>query len=219
MRKLKMKRKNYEGKEVRKMRKKGFTLIELLVVIAIIAILAAMLLPALSKAREKARQAVCISNLKQIGVGIMMYVTDWDGWFPVRTWPKVWSDALYDEGYITNRNVFLCPSQPPKKWEVNSRTYGINWCKEGPYAGEYPSSLPYMEIKKLRSPSTYVIIADTVFKPSHKNWPNQCYYFGYKFSREGAPHARHVGKIDLLLGDGHAEVAPPSRLLKYNIYY
>jgi len=59
------------------MEKKGFTLIELLVVIAI---LVAMLLPALSRAREKARQATCMNNLKQIGLATRMYIEDFDGW-------------------------------------------------------------------------------------------------------------------------------------------
>jgi len=60
----------------------GFTLIELLVVIGIIAILAGMLLPALSGAREKGRSTACISNLKQIGTGMLMYVNDFENYPP-----------------------------------------------------------------------------------------------------------------------------------------
>src|SRR5712671_1300821 len=62
--------------------RRAFTLIELLVVIAIIAILAAILFPVFAQAREKARQTSCLSNTKQMGLGIMMYVQDYDETFP-----------------------------------------------------------------------------------------------------------------------------------------
>ena len=64
--------------------RRGFTLIELLVVIAIIAILAAILFPVFAQAREKARQTQCLSNMKQIGVGLMMYAQDYDETLPIQ---------------------------------------------------------------------------------------------------------------------------------------
>ena len=97
------------------MRRTGFTLIELLVVIAIIAILAAILFPVFAKAREKARQAACISNLKQIGLATGMYETDYDGRFPYWHWEGddthdgvIWPYAL--QPYIRNWGLFACPS-------------------------------------------------------------------------------------------------------------
>ena len=70
------------GRRVCPRHRRGFTLIELLVVIAIIAILAAMLLPALSSAREKARQTVCKSNLRQLALVFVMYIGENEGWYP-----------------------------------------------------------------------------------------------------------------------------------------
>jgi len=102
------------------MKKKGFTLIELLVVIAIIAILAAMLLPALARAREQARRAVCISNLKQIGLAMKMYAQDYREFFPTSASVNVVpaSDeqtaigclTLLYPTYISAQKTFICPS-------------------------------------------------------------------------------------------------------------
>jgi len=105
-------------------RRNGFTLIELLVVIAIIAILAAILFPVFAQAREKARQTSCLSNFKQIGTGVMMYLQDWDGVYPsnrLYMFPGggecegsgkflTWKHSV--QPYVKNVDVFKCPSNP-----------------------------------------------------------------------------------------------------------
>jgi prepilin-type N-terminal cleavage/methylation domain-containing protein/prepilin-type processing-associated H-X9-DG protein len=96
--------------------RRGFTLIELLVVIAIIAILAAILFPVFARAREKARQASCQSNLKQLALGMLMYVQDYDERFaPERTWNGSgtewhWHEKIYP--YVKNVQIYTCPSRP-----------------------------------------------------------------------------------------------------------
>ena len=107
------------------MEKQKFTLIELLVVIAIIAILAAILLPALNSARNRGRDAVCKSQLKQINTATLMYCQDNDDWIPpaiTQNWamlgwqyliePYVASSSTQNERYVGTRNgVFLCPAE------------------------------------------------------------------------------------------------------------
>lgn len=112
------------------MRRKGFTLIELLVVIAIIAILAAILFPVFARARSKARQASCLSNVKQLMVSVQMYAQDYDGGFPSRidhsfggfTWPM---DLL--PPYVKNTAIFTCP-EARGGWSANQAPrYGVCW--------------------------------------------------------------------------------------------
>ena len=91
--------------------KKGFTLIELLVVIAIIAILAAIIFPVFAKAREKARQASCLSNVTQITLAILLYAQDYDERLPQlkQGWPTTyWPERCWP--YVKNIQVFVCPS-------------------------------------------------------------------------------------------------------------
>ena len=98
------------------MKRRGFTLIELLVVIAIIAILAAILFPVFAKAREKARQASCQSNLKQLGLAMLQYVQDYDERMPYcncDAYSTGQSWMMGTQPYIRNTQIFTCPSRTP----------------------------------------------------------------------------------------------------------
>jgi len=120
----------------------GFTLIELLVVIAIIAILASILFPVFGRARENARRSSCMSNLKQIGLGVMQYTQDYDEKLPRQSYgcpiapgtgngipdcPR-WMDVIFP--YIKSEQLFTCPSASANhlfKLTTNGRnTYGYN---------------------------------------------------------------------------------------------
>jgi prepilin-type N-terminal cleavage/methylation domain-containing protein/prepilin-type processing-associated H-X9-DG protein len=129
------------------MKKKAFTLIELLVVIAIIAILAAILFPVFARARESARKTACLSNIKQLSLGFLMYTQDYDEtlpstpygptYYPWVTWPNTpgngWPAVFYTpiQPYIKNTQLLQCPSQNEiGRWydSGNPQTnYGISY--------------------------------------------------------------------------------------------
>ena len=106
-------------------RRRGFTLIELLVVIAIIAILAAILFPVFARAREKARQTSCASNLKNLGTAVLMYVQDYDEHFPLAAYATptfdvvTWHDLT--DPYAKNTAIWHCPSSPLSKQDGSGK--------------------------------------------------------------------------------------------------
>ncbi len=163
-------------------RKKRFTLIELLVTVAVIAILAGMLLPALNKARDTAYSASCISNLKQLGTGMEMYLGDNDDFYPVQSFNNpdatnsndqtiYWPRTVADGKYITAK-ILLCPGRKTETANYyreklsgkNPFSQQIFW--KGTDYGASTRVLPPAEQykykkNKLKRPSTTIMVSDS----------------------------------------------------------
>jgi prepilin-type N-terminal cleavage/methylation domain-containing protein len=120
----------------------GFTLIELLVVIAIIGILAGLLLPALARSRDKAKQVSCLSNSRQLALAVMMYVEDHNGTFPpsadysvpTSQPERIWTAKIFR--YVQSTAVFSCPSAP-------NRGFPANWAERGIGSIGYTTATAY----------------------------------------------------------------------------
>jgi prepilin-type N-terminal cleavage/methylation domain-containing protein/prepilin-type processing-associated H-X9-DG protein len=207
------------------MTRRGFTLIELLVVIAIIAILAAILFPVFARAREKARQTSCLSNLKQLGLGLLMYSQDYDEqlaptymWLqPPANWPLIsWRPMVYP--YIKNAQIFVCPSDSgegndPSGFQVGPTSYASN--QEVMPAGRGPVDCG---TAKITMPAQTIMVFDAWqaarwcawynSDPSPNGWNCQARPAGLIVpSGGGTPtdESRHNGGFNATLCDGHAK--------------
>ncbi len=154
-------------------RGRGFTLIELLVVIAIISMLASILFPVFAQARAKARQTTCTSNLRQIGLALTMYAEDYDGCLPLANEypaaPPAPSGAdpeqyqgppgIMDviEPYVKNRQIFRCPSDTDKMWEIQGTSYDYGY---GSLDADVPMPVQTIDSPWNLSPSSAILAGD-----------------------------------------------------------
>ena len=213
---------------------RGFTLIELLVVIAIIAILAAILFPVFAQARAKARQTACLSNMKQIGTAMMMYVQDYDETYPVNNFaygngiPNFLSSwMLHIEPYSKNIQIVECPDRKVKTTtnipykgqtvQLPDRSLGANeWVvgRVGWTAHNGGAPLQPVSQAALGRPADTPLVADCVYllfneprRIAVAGWSGATWWQYPTSPAEirNPANARHNGGSTIAFADGHAK--------------
>jgi len=193
-------------------RRSGFTLIELLVVIAIIAILAAILFPVFARAREKARQASCASNLKQLALGMIMYAQDYDETLVTYRYDSAhyWSTTGVVEGWNYSSTYGYSNSWPSFIYPYvnNVQVYNCPSSSERLPAGSYDASFGYgknnfiggVSLAELEKPSQKIFLVDSTYYLA--DWDTR---HGADSDNANPPYNCHNEGANAALCDGHAK--------------